>query len=337
MNVSPGKSTDISSSLKQQYQSSQKHATKDAIARASNALDHRFVSSLMTYDHPRWWQYQLGPQTPEPINVEYECDAKLGKPGIGGCETLLYEFIRDGNVVLDPSTGPIIKTAGNCAIGISSKARQVTSWDMIRSVAETLILSCVASPIAAAAGGTAVTKPIRGRRKRNSFSSSFPFVKRDTAMASLPPAIEISVYLQPPFPGAADQTCPWKVASSHKGDVRQCPATSPPFRPPERELASNGTVIRDGNITEVVNATSVQFSSGNITEVLVGNMTGLLADLASMSDTGSTTGTPSITSILPLNTSLPASAASASLSSFTLLDQLPYICNASGCPQPTAL
>ena len=292
----------------------------------------------MTYDHPRWWQFQLGPQTPEPVNVEYECDAKLGNPGIGGCETLLYEFIRNGDVVLDPSTGPIIKTAGNCAIGISSKARQVTSWDMLRSVAETLILSCVASPIAAAAGGTAVTKPIRGRRKRNGFSSPFPFTKRDTATASLPASIEISVYLQPPFPGAADQTCPWKVASSHQGDVRQCAATtsSSRFRPPDRELASNGTVIQDGNITEVVNATSVQFSSGNFSEVLVGNMTGLLADLASMGTGTITTGAPSISSFLPLNTSVPASAPAASVSSFTLLNQVP-ICNASGCPAPTAL
>ncbi|CAF9915465.1 MAG: hypothetical protein HETSPECPRED_002497 [Heterodermia speciosa] len=328
--------------LKQKFESSQKHSTQDAIARASKALSHGFVSSLMTYDHPRWWQFQLGPPTPEPLNVDYSCDAKLGNPGIGGCETLLYEFIREGNVVLDPSTGPLIKTAGNCAIGILSQARQVTSWDMLRSVAETLVLTCVASPIAAAAGGTAVTKPTRSGRRRRS-SSSFPFPKRDTAPTPLPPSIEISVYLQPPFPGAADQTCPWKVASSHKGDVRQCALPSSPFRPPERKLlASNGTVIRDGNITEVVNATAVEFSSGKVTEVLVGDMTGLLADLASTSGAATRTGSMlSISSSLPSrNTSLPASAAatSASLSSFTLLaQQSPFICVGGGCPVPTAL
>ena len=311
----------------------------------------------MKFDHPRLWQFQLGPsQTPEPVNMDYACDAKLGNPGIGGCETLLYEFIRDGKVVLDPSTGPIIQTAGNCAIGISSSVKQVTSWDMLRSVAETLILTCVASPIAAAAGGTAVTKPVRGRRKRNDFSPSIPFVsKRDTAPAS----IEISVYLQPPFPGAADQTCPWKVASSHQGDVRQCAATTTTtttsgtsrFRPPDRELASNGTVIRDGNITEVVNATAVEFSSGNDTEVLVGNMTGLLADLASTlsssgadAPTDNTTTTSTVVSSissfpLPLNTSVPAvRTVSASVSSFTFLnDQLPFLCVSSFCPRPTSL
>ncbi|KAL8791606.1 MAG: hypothetical protein Q9195_005811 [Heterodermia aff. obscurata] len=339
----PDNTTDFSISLnlreylRQKFQSSQKHNTKDAIARASKALNHGFVSSLMTYDHPRWWEFQFGPPTPEPINVDYSCDVKLGNPGIGGCETLLYEFVRDGNVILDPSTGPIIKTAGNCAIGISSQARQVTSWDMLRSVAETLILTCVASPIAAAAGGTAVTKPVRsGRRKRDSFSS---FMKRDTAPTPLPPSIEISVYLQPPFPGAADQTCPWKVASSHQGDVRQCAATTSPFRPPDRGLLTNGTVIRNGNITEAVNATNVEFSSGNVTEVLVGNMTGLLADLATMSSAGggTTADTSFISTILPLNTSLPATATSASLSSFTLLAQQPVICGTGGCPLPTSL
>ena len=303
----------------------------------------------MQFDHARWWQFHPGPaQTPEPINVDYACDAKLGNPGIGGCETLLYEFIRDGNVVLDPSRGPMIHTAGNCAIGISSTVKQVTSWDMLRSVAETLVLTCVASPIAAAAGGTAVTKPVRGRRKRNVFSSSSSFFgRRNTATASLPASIEISVYLQPPFPGAADQTCPWKVASSHQGDVRQCAATTSRFRPPDRELSSTGTTIRDGNITEVVNATAVEFSSGNDTEILVGNMTGLLADLASLipssdatdTTTSSTGGASSISSFpLPLNTSVPVPSATVSASSFALLNQqFSFLCVSSGCPLPTSL
>lgn len=255
-----------------------------AAARVSNALSHQFVSSMMTYHHPRWWEFKLGPETPEPTNVEYDCDAKLGKPGLGGCEILLYEFVREGHVVLDPAKGPLIKTSGNCAIGISSKERQVTSWDILRTVAETLIMTCVASPIATAAGGTAIAKPVRGRRKRNELFSTTPFTKRDSATAFLPSSIEMSVYLQPPFPGPADQTCPWKVAASHEGDVRQCPATSP-FRPPERKLAPDEIVIHDGSVTETINATTAAISTGNFSNVVVGNMTGLLEELAIASAT----------------------------------------------------
>ena len=278
-----------------------------AAARATNSLGHQFVSSLMTYDHPRWWEFNVGPDTPEPTNVKYDCDAKLGKPGLGGCEVLLYEFVRGGPVVLDPAKGPLIKTSGNCAIGISSKERQVTSWDILRTVAETLIMTCVASPIATAAGGTAIAKPIRGRRKRDGLSA-FPFTRRDSATTFLPSSIEMSVYLQPPFPGPADQTCPWKVAASHEGDVRQCPATSP-FDPPRRNLLSDEIVVHDGSVTETINATTVEISSGNFSNVVVGNMTGLLEELAS--------GSSTTTSIPHLNTSAPSLAAPVSASSST--------------------
>lgn len=290
-----------------------------AAARATNALSHQFVSSLMTYDHPRWWEFNLGPKTPEPTNVKYDCNAKLGKPGLGGCEILLYEFVRGGSVVLDPAKGPLIKTSGNCAIGISSKERQVTSWDILRTVAETLIMTCVASPIATAAGGTAIAKPVRGRRKRKWLSPAFPFTRRDSATAILTSSIEMSVYLQPPFPGPADQTCPWKVAASHKGDVRQCPATSP-FRPPERKLHTDEIVIHGGSVTETINSTTVAISSGNFSNVVVGNMTGLLEELASASAVRLSTipsGTSITTSIPHRNTSVPSLAAPASPSSST--------------------
>ena len=164
---------------------------------------------------------------PEPTNVDYSCDAKLGNPAVGSCEAVLYEFLRNnGKVVLDPAAGPVIKQSGNCAIGIASKVRQVVSWEMLRSVAETLIMTCVASPTAAAVGGKAVARPIRSGRRRR-FLPPF-FSKRDTATDTLPLPVEMSVYLQPSFSGAPYETCPWKVVSSHQGDVRQCPAKEPP-------------------------------------------------------------------------------------------------------------
>ena len=251
--------------------------------------------------------------------MEYDCDAKLGTPGIGDCENLLYQFVRRGKAVLDPKDGPIIKTSGDCAIGILSKERHILSWDLLRNVAEKLILTCVASPIAAAAGGTAIAKPIRGRRKRQSPYPLLAFSRRDTTTASLPSSVEMFVYRQPPFPGETDQTCPWKVASTHEGDVKQCPAVSP-FRPPERMLAANETVTHDGNITDAVNATTIEVSKGNSSEVIVGNMTGSLEELASISQPEVPTNSASVSSImsslLPLNTSASSTTASATASSF---------------------
>lgn len=64
-------------------------------------------------DHQsRWWQYPIGPPTPIPINVNYVCDEKLGSPSSGNCETVLYEFVQSGDVILDPALGPIIKVVG---------------------------------------------------------------------------------------------------------------------------------------------------------------------------------------------------------------------------------
>ena len=267
----------------------------------------------MTFDHPRWWEFQLGPQTPEPTDVGYTCDAKLGNPGLGSCESVLYEFLRGGNVMLDPDSGPIIKTSGDCAIGISTKARQLASWDSLRKIAEALIVQCVASPIATAAGGTAVAKLNRGRRKRSIFPlSSLYLFRRDATNDSSPASIHMALYLQPPFSGAATATCAWKVASTHQGDVKQCPVTSP-FRPPERELSSSEIVIHDRNITEIVNATAAEFISSNTTEVLVGNMTRLLENLENSSTPETPTTKVSRSTIVP-SASAPLSMASATAS-----------------------
>ena len=78
------------------------------------------------------------------------------------------------------------------------------------------------------------------------------------------------MYLQGPSNGPPSDTCAWKVVSSHTGDVRQCPASIGPWRPPDRRLGENGTSFaqwRDGTETVV--------KVGNLTEAIVGNFTAL--------------------------------------------------------------
>ncbi|KAL9131218.1 MAG: hypothetical protein Q9175_006826, partial [Cornicularia normoerica] len=176
-------------------------------------------NSLIGRDHPRWWQYPIEPPTPIPVNVKYACDGTLGSPSTANCEAALYEFIQSGDLVLDPASGPIIKVSGNCAIAVGANERHSTTWDMLRSVAETLIAACISGPGSGALG--------------------------EDRQVAFPPTFEIAVYLQPPFNGPADMTCSWGVVASHEGDVRQCPASSAPIRPPERNLGPNATLPRN--------------------------------------------------------------------------------------------
>ena len=68
--------------------------------------------ALIGQEHPRWWEYPVESSTPTPVNVRYTCNATLGSPSIGNCEAALYEFMHSGDVILDPASGPIIKTSG---------------------------------------------------------------------------------------------------------------------------------------------------------------------------------------------------------------------------------
>ena len=85
---------------------------------------------------------------------------------------------------------------------------------------------------------------------------------------AFPPTFEIAVYLQPPFNGPADATCPWEVVVSHQGDVRQCPVSSAHFRPPERNLGANATFAENStgpirsapSLNQIANYTSTTAS-----------------------------------------------------------------------------
>ena len=84
---------------------------QDKLARMLDGLS-RNLNSLISGDHPRWWEYPVELPTPIPINVKYGCDKTLGSPSIGNCEAALLGFVQRGNVVLDPMSGPIIKVTG---------------------------------------------------------------------------------------------------------------------------------------------------------------------------------------------------------------------------------
>ena len=229
----------LPASLRQKYESSHKHSLQSVISRALLAVNQGYIGSLSRgYDHPRWWEFSLPALTSEPTDIDYKCDAKLGSPGMGDCEAVLYEMIRDGDILLDPSNGPTIQRSGNCAIEITStQGKQLVSWSSLRSVAETLVATCLVSPFAGARGGRATPKRIRGRRWKE--SSSW---KRETSLA-----LGVEMVL------------------------------TSPSRPSDRELLANETVIDDGEIPQIVNATTVPIPHGNISSVDVGNLTYSLA------------------------------------------------------------
>lgn len=243
--------------------------------------------------------------TPVPTNVKYQCEATLGSPSTANCEAVLYEFLRDGEIVLDP-TRPIIKRSGmqTARLPPPSPLHQIRIPDHrlidFQEIAQSALVprtdraqhgtssaaspkssSCNASadpwPGKSAAQPPAGASPLDGGKDRLVCSRPRTnHTRADTATATtaLFP-FQLSVYLQPPFNGAADQTCPWGVVSSHQGDVRQCPATTDFWRPPARRLGS--TVFHSGDITAVLNDTSLEIGGPNFTEIVRGNATNLLA------------------------------------------------------------
>ena len=54
---------------------------------------------------------------------------------------------------------------GNCAIAVGASERHSTTWDMLRSVAETLLATCISNPSSGTFGGTAVSQTTGSRRR----------------------------------------------------------------------------------------------------------------------------------------------------------------------------
>ena len=224
-----------------------------------------YFTALLDNDR-RWWEYfSPSPVRPDPIQTEYTCAAILGHPSTANCGIALSQMILSGPITLDPATGPLIQRVGNCAIGIESTSKQTTMWEIIRGIAETLFTACMSNPVSSASGGYATSHAIINGHSRTGSP------KRQAESASQALNFTVSMYLQDPFNGPPSSTCAWEVASSHVGDVRQCPAPTGPWRPPERRLGDNATSFgewRQGNVTEV--------KIGNSTLIIDGNLTALI-------------------------------------------------------------
>ena len=250
-------------SLRDEVMSAASMSYRDEVFRTLGAFNDDWRNGLLNFNHPRWWQYTLGPPTPHPQNVKLTCADKLGSPSSANCEAALFQFLRSGDVTLGPNH-PFIRTAGNCAIGVEAKTKTTTSWDVLRSVAEQLLATCISSPHPLSGGGRggfARTAPVVGRRRG----------KRQQRESDFPIGFTLSVYLQAPYNGRLSETCAWDVATSHVGDVRQCPAMTAPWRPPERRLGDGEFEIqKQGNLTEV--------RKGNVTFITEGNFTTTVED-----------------------------------------------------------
>lgn len=262
--------------LKEKLNELASRARMDDITRTATSYTKSFVETLYGDNHPRWWEFTMGPLNPNPTNVKYACNASLGSPSTAKCQAILYEsfFSESGDVVLDPASGPLIKTSGDCAIGVKATSKQTTTWELLRMVAERLLNTCITDPLSGTRGGLATSQPVFGRRRRADSNT-------------WPSSLTMAVYLQDPFNGAASDTCAWGVVSSQissrSGDVRQCPAPPGPWRPPERVLAANGTGFHEwhsDNITVIENGNWTEITEGNLTTTIEdAKLTSVLADL----------------------------------------------------------
>ncbi|KAL8818190.1 MAG: hypothetical protein Q9191_007995 [Dirinaria sp. TL-2023a] len=221
--------TSLREEMRRKYRDATDVHTQNNIQRIRDGLSARFISDLWANPPgfgPRWWEFTPGPPTPDPANVKYQCEARLGNPQMAHCESALIQMPPHGPVTLDAVKGPvIIRTAGT-----------------------------------------------------------------DTAL--LPPTFQISIYLQEPFTGAANQTCAWGVVSGlDDGDVRECPAYNGHHRrPPQRNLGDNTTTyFHYDNMTEIIQGNTLEIKSQNSTGFLQGNSTDFIADaqLFATSATGS--------------------------------------------------
>ena len=212
-----------------------------------------FWHALSRADDGRWWELlslaQVNSTSPS-AKFEVTCDASFGNPKVANCASALFELGGSGRVVLDPGAGPLYRFSGDCAIGIESPVHQITTWDAIRHALEDILSTCISNPVTGVIGGFAISHTITSRK---------PTRRSDVSTEA--PSFTVSMYLQEPFNGMPEDTCAWKVVSSHIGDVRQCPAPAGVWRPPERRLGENGTESsgqRGGNqtLSNAVNGTT---------------------------------------------------------------------------------
>lgn len=101
--------------MQRHYQDATNANTQNNIVRVLDGLSGGFISDLFNEnpnDRRRWWEYTFGAPTPTPVNVRYQCEARLGSPNMASCELALFQMRMHGPVVLDPAKGPSIQQSG---------------------------------------------------------------------------------------------------------------------------------------------------------------------------------------------------------------------------------
>lgn len=101
--------------MRRKYRDATDVQTQNNIQRIRDGLSTRFVADMWAYppgSAPRWWEYTLGPPTPDPANVKYQCEARLGNPQVAHCESALIQMPPHGPVTLDAAKGPVIIRTG---------------------------------------------------------------------------------------------------------------------------------------------------------------------------------------------------------------------------------
>ena len=101
--------------MRRQYRDATNPNTQNTIIQILDGLNGEFIRDLFARNpdlRPRWWEYTFGAPTPTPVNVKYQCEARLGSPSMASCELALFQMRVHGPVVLDPAKGPIIQQSG---------------------------------------------------------------------------------------------------------------------------------------------------------------------------------------------------------------------------------
>ncbi|MCJ1483671.1 hypothetical protein MMC06_003839 [Schaereria dolodes] len=196
---------------------------KDIIWRSITGLENNSENLLLPEHEGRWWEFPLALTTSPQPDINYRCNVTLGSPSIDSCQAALYQFSQRGQVDLDPTGGPILKIAGNCAIVVQANEKYTTTWATLQNVAEALLATCITGPVTGASGGTASSQSSAAGKTQN------------------PNPYNITVYFQDTFSGAPNTTCAWEVVSSRQGDVRNCSAQDPLTPPLEPLLGLNLT------------------------------------------------------------------------------------------------
>ncbi len=98
-------------------------------------------------------------------NLKATCDAMLGSPSLANCVAAAGEFERTSPVVFNPDDGPLIRITGDCAIAVGFQGKTTVSWNIIKTVVDSLLEQCLGSPVTPRIGGIAIPQSPQSSKK----------------------------------------------------------------------------------------------------------------------------------------------------------------------------